>query len=107
VFAKTEIMSWLIEGLPVEDIAKGIYLSILNRVVKLRVDPLSPVYLIGGVIAHHPYLKKLLQEKFNKDVQIIDKPQFTVSFGAALFAKEAFEKRITNESEEKNSLAKP
>lgn len=106
VFAKTEIMSWLIEGLPVEDIAKGIYLSILNRVVKLRIDPLSPVYMIGGVIAHHPFLKKLLQEKFKKDVQIIDKPQFTVSFGAALFAKEGFEKGIVKDTEEINTLAK-
>lgn len=106
VFAKTEIMSWLIEGLPVEDIAKGIYLSILNRVVKLRVDPLSPVYLIGGVIAHHPFLKNILQEKLNKDVQIIDKPQFTVSFGAALYAKEGFEKGISTETEELNTLAK-
>jgi len=106
VFAKTEIMSWLFEGLPVEDIAKGIYLSILNRVVKLRIDPLSPVYLIGGVIAHHPYLKNLLQEKFKKDVQIIDRPQYTVSFGAALFAKEAFEKGTSKETEILTALAK-
>ncbi|HEY6062005.1 MAG TPA: 2-dehydropantoate 2-reductase [Chitinophagaceae bacterium] len=98
VFAKTEIMTWLFEGLPVEDIAKGIYLSILNRVVKLRIDPLAPVYLIGGVIAHHPYLKNLLQEKYKKDVQVIDRPQYTVSFGAALFAKEAFEKGMSKET---------
>ncbi len=99
VFAKTEIMNWLFEGLPVEDIAKGIYLSILNRVVKLRIDPLAPVYLIGGVIAHHPYLKNLLQEKYKKDVQVIDRPQYTVSFGAALFAKESFEKGRSKETE--------
>lgn len=99
VFAKTEIMSWLFEGLPVEDIAKGIYLSILNRVIKLRIDPASPVFLIGGVIAWHPYLKNLLQEKLQKEVQIIDKPQFAVSYGAALFAKEAFQKGITKEND--------
>ncbi len=106
VFAKTEIMGWLFEGLPVEDIAKGIYLSILNRVVKLRIDPLSPVYLIGGVIAHHPYLRILLQEKMKKDVQIIDKSQYTVSFGAALYAKEAFEKGNSAETEVLTLLAK-
>jgi len=105
VFAKTEIMGWLFEGLPVEDIAKGIYLSILNRVVKLRIDPLAPVYLIGGVIAYHPYLKILLQEKFKKDVQVIEKSQYTVSFGAALFAKEAFEKGIVKEAEGISSLS--
>jgi 2-dehydropantoate 2-reductase len=106
VFAKTEIMTWLFEGLPVEDIAKGIYLSILNRVVKLRIDPLAPVYLIGGVIAHHPYLKNLLQEKYKKDIEVIDRPQYTVSFGASLFAKEAFEKGISKETELLTASAK-
>ena len=105
VFAKTEIMSWLFEGLPVEDIAKGIYISILNRVVKLRIDPTAPVYIIGGVIGHHPYLKNLLQEKLQKDVLIIDKPQFTVSFGAALFARAAFENGLSKETEGQGILA--
>jgi len=86
VFAKTEIMSWLFEGLPVEDIAKGIYHSIVNRVVKLRIDPLLPVYIIGGVIEYHSFLKKLLQEHYKKEVDIVGKPQFIVSFGAALYA---------------------
>jgi 2-dehydropantoate 2-reductase len=107
VFAKTEIMSWLFEGLPVEDIAKGIYLSILNRIVKLRIDPLAPVYLIGGVIAYHPFLKTLLQEKYKKDVQVIDRPQFTVSFGAALFAKEGWEKGTVKETEVLTASVKP
>jgi len=106
VFAKTEIMTWLFEGLPVEDIAKGIYLSILNRVVKLRIDPLAPVYLIGGVIAHHPYLKNLLEEKYNKVVQVIDRPQYTVSFGAALFAKEAINKVTSKDTEKMTGSAK-
>lgn len=89
VFAKTEIMSWMFEGLPVEDIAKGIYISIVNRIVKLRIDPLSPIYLIGGVIAHHPALKTLLQDRYKKEVGVVEKPQFVVSFGAALYAKDA------------------
>ncbi len=88
VFAKTEIMSWLFEGLPVEDIARGIYLSIINRVSKLRVDAQLPVYLIGGVIAHHPYLKDLLRSKYSRDTEIIQNPQYVVSLGAAMYAKE-------------------
>ncbi len=86
VFAKTEIMSWLFEGLPVENIARGIYISITNRVSKLRVDPNVPIYLIGGVIAHHPFLKNLMQEKYKKDIGVVDKPQYIVSLGAALTA---------------------
>jgi activator of 2-hydroxyglutaryl-CoA dehydratase len=60
--------------------------------VKLRIDPLAPVYLIGGVIAYHPYLKILLQERYNKEIHIVEKPQFIVSFGAALYAKDSSSK---------------
>jgi len=90
-------MSWLFEGMSVEDIAKGIYLSIVNRVVKLRIDPLLPVYIIGGVIRHHPYLKDLLQERYKKEVDIVENPQFVVSFGAALYALDSSTKTDNNE----------
>ncbi|HRB25537.1 MAG TPA: hypothetical protein PLU85_06050, partial [Bacteroidia bacterium] len=85
--------------------SKGIYLSILTRVIKLRIDPASPIFLIGGVIAWHPYLKTLLQEKLQKEVQIIDNPQLAVSYGAALFAREAFQKGMVRESEVQTSTS--
>ena len=87
VFAKTEIMSWIFDDVPIEDIAKGIYISIANRISKLRMDMELPIYLVGGVIAYHPFLKKVLDEKFNKKTEIADKPQFICSLGAALIAK--------------------
>jgi predicted CoA-substrate-specific enzyme activase len=93
VFAKTEIMSWLFEGLPVEDIAKGIYHSIINRVVKLRMDKQLPVYIIGGVIAHHPYLCELLNKKNGVNAVVVERPQHIVSFGAALYALQNYSKQ--------------
>jgi 2-dehydropantoate 2-reductase len=95
VFAKTEIMNWVFEGMKTPDIARGIYISIANKVAKMRLDPGIPTYIIGGVIAHHPYLKTLLNEKFDKDIQIIENPQFTVSFGAALIAMQTFNRDET------------
>ncbi len=92
VFAKTEIMSWIFKGLSVQDISRGIYLSIANKVAKLRLENDIPTFLIGGVIAHHPYLKNLLNEKFNKNIQIIKNPQHVVSFGAAIIAKNQWNK---------------
>jgi len=86
VFAKTEIMNWIFDGMTTQDIARGIYISIANKVAKMRLEPGIPTYMIGGVIAHHPYLKVLLNEKFDKDIQIIDTPQHVVSFGAAIIA---------------------
>ncbi|MBW8050889.1 MAG: 2-dehydropantoate 2-reductase [Cytophagales bacterium] len=96
VFAKTEIMGWLFDGVPIEDISKGIYISIANRVAKLRVDTAVPVYMIGGVIAHHPHLKKLLEEKFQNEVHIVENPQYITSLGAAIIAKNIFNKQLKN-----------
>lgn len=90
VFAKTEIMKWLFDGIPVEDTAKGIYLSIANRVAKMRLAPGVPLFMIGGVIGWHPYLKTVLEERLKCSVQIIEKPQHVVSFGAAVLAREGF-----------------
>lgn len=87
VFAKTEIMGWLFNGVAKGDLAKGIYISIANRVSKLRIDFTVPVFMIGGVIAYHPYLRELLEDKFQQKVRIIDKPIYVTSNGAALIAK--------------------
>ena len=51
--------------------------------------------MIGGVIAHHPFLKDLLNEKFNKDIKIVDAPQHVVSLGAAVIAMQYFTKQKT------------
>ncbi|MFP5470550.1 MAG: 2-dehydropantoate 2-reductase [Bacteroidia bacterium] len=95
VFAKTEIMNWIFDGMKLEDISRGIYNSIANKVAKMRLDPDIPTYMIGGVIAHHPYLKDLLNEKFNKDIKIVDAPQHVVSFGAAVIAIQQYRKQKT------------
>jgi 2-dehydropantoate 2-reductase len=92
VFAKTEITGWLIAGKPVEDIARGIYTSIANRILKLRVDSTSPIFMIGGVVAHHHFLKHLLSEKYQQAIEIVDHPQNVVSLGAALIAKSHYQK---------------
>ncbi len=90
VFAKTEIMKWLIEGMSVEDISKGVYLSIANRVAKLRIKPDAPVYLIGGVVAFHPYLMDILEKKVNQKVETVEHSQFMCALGAAMIAKQHF-----------------
>jgi activator of 2-hydroxyglutaryl-CoA dehydratase len=86
VFAKSEIMNWIYDGMTREDIARGIYLSIAGRIAKLRIDPGIPNLMIGGVAAYHPYLKNILNEMFIGGVMITDSPQFMVSYGAAIMA---------------------
>ncbi len=88
VFAKTEIMNWVFDGMPVRDIARGIYISIANKVAKMKMAPVLPIYLIGGVIAYHPYLCKILSEKFGREIKTVEQPQYIVSYGAATIAKQ-------------------
>ena len=104
VFAKTEIMNWIFDGMSLEDISRGIYISIANKVAKMRLDSGVPTYMIGGVIAHHPYLKNLLNEKFNKDIQIIDAPQYAVSYGAAVIAMQTFSRKKILKVSEKTEV---
>jgi (R)-2-hydroxyacyl-CoA dehydratese activating ATPase len=91
VFAKTEIMNWIFDGLNAQDISRGIYISIANKVAKMRLEAGIPTYMIGGVIDHHPYLKVLLNEKFNENIQIIENPQYIVSYGAAIIASKEYD----------------
>ncbi len=102
VFAKTEIMNWIFDGMSRQDVARGIYISIANKVAKLRLSPGIPTFMIGGVIEHHPYLKKIFSEKFNKEINTVEQPQYIVSFGAALCAKQDYLKNsviIPNQGE--------
>ncbi|GAB4260874.1 MAG: hypothetical protein Kow0079_17670 [Vicingaceae bacterium] len=104
VFAKTEIMNWLFDGMSIEDISRGIYLSITNKIAKMKLVDGLPTYMIGGVIAHHPYLASLLKEKFNKEVVVLEKPQFMVSYGAAILAykNDLINKKILTKNVVKN-----
>lgn len=86
VFAKTEIMNWVFDGMSGQDISRGIYISIANKVAKMRLVHGIPTYMIGGVIAHHPYLNTILSQKFNKEIKTIEHSQHIVSLGAALLA---------------------
>ncbi len=99
VFAKTEIMNWIFEGMSLEDISRGVYNSIANKIAKMRIDPGIPTFMIGGVIAHHPYLKHILAEKFNLKINIVEAPQYVVSYGAAVIAAKMYNKKEKAELE--------
>lgn len=90
VFAKTEVMKWLFDGVSVEDISRGVYLSLAGRVSRMRIDPSLPTYLVGGVIAYHPFLKDLLEEKLLNEVYVVENPQYAAAYGAALLSKREF-----------------
>ena len=85
VFTGTEILARIREGVNREDLARGVYRSVVKRVMEM--DPLvGDVVLTGGVAAHNQILFDMLGEALGRKVLSPPKPQFTGAFGAALFA---------------------
>ncbi|MBI5267247.1 MAG: hypothetical protein HY851_08445 [candidate division Zixibacteria bacterium] len=89
VFAKSEILGWKFAGTPIEEIARGIYLSVVDRICKLPLKRDLPLFICGGVIAYHPYLGELLAGAIGTQVQMVAEPQFSVATGAAALARES------------------
>jgi len=87
VFSATEVLEKIRQGKQVSDIVKGLFHSVIKRV--LEMDSLTDrVVMTGGVVAHNPYLVRMVQEMTGREVLVPEHPQFTGAVGAALFAME-------------------
>jgi (R)-2-hydroxyacyl-CoA dehydratese activating ATPase len=87
VFAKTEILSHLRHGVPVAQIVRGAFESVINRI--LEMDPLmGEVMATGGVVAHNPTIVAILSSRLGRPVAVPPEPQLTGALGAALQARE-------------------
>ncbi len=87
VFAETEIVSLLAQGERKENIIKALHASVARRAAGLtgRAAPREAVYLDGGP-AQNRGLVEALEDELMLEVRVVDKPQFTVAYGAALAA---------------------
>ena len=86
VFSATEVLGRIREGKKLPDIVKGLFLSVIKRVMEM--DSLSEkVVMTGGVVAHNPFLVKMVEEIIGKKVLVPEYPQLTGAIGAALFAQ--------------------
>jgi predicted CoA-substrate-specific enzyme activase len=88
VFAETEIIGLLSEGVAPADIAAGVQQAIASRVVGMAGRALeAPVVFTGGV-ALQPGMVRALEESLGLRVQVAERPQFTGALGAAVLAGE-------------------
>jgi predicted CoA-substrate-specific enzyme activase len=88
VFAATEILARIREGAPVADIVRGIFSSVIKRV--LEMDTMDGnVVMSGGVVAHNPFLVTMFEEKLQRKIFVPPHPQLTGAFGAALYSLES------------------
>lgn len=90
VFSATEVLEKIRQGRKIEDIVKGVFHSMLKRV--LEMDSLEgTVVMTGGVVAHNPFLAEMAAEMTGKEILVPRFPQLTGAFGAALYGLEAGE----------------
>ena len=85
VFSATEVLENIRQGKKLPDIVKGVYFSMIKRV--LEMDSLTEkVVMTGGVVAHNPHLVKMTEEIIGRKILVPEYPQLTGAIGAALYA---------------------
>ena len=89
VFAESEVVSLIAQGLPREDIARGLHQSIADRTTGLvnRVGLEEAVMITGGV-AKNRAVVQALNEKLNTTIIVPPEPQIAGALGAAILAQE-------------------
>lgn len=85
VFSATEVLEKIKQGKQVADIVKGLFYSVIKRIMEM--DTLTEkVVMTGGVIAYNPYIVSMIREITGRDVLTTEHPQLTGAIGAALYA---------------------
>ncbi len=94
IFAESEIISMLSNGISSEDIAMGMNLSVAKRVIAMgragQISYKTPIVFSGGV-ANNEGVTKAFSDLLGKEVTAIKDPQITAALGAALIAKQKAE----------------
>jgi len=87
VFSATEVLEKIRQGKKVPDIVKGLFFSVIKRVMEM--DSLSEhVVMTGGVVAHNAFLVLMMEEMIGRRILVPEYPQLTGALGAALYAME-------------------
>jgi len=87
VFTATEVLEKIRQGERIPNIVRGLFLSVIKRVIEMDTLPHGTLWT-GGVVAHNPFLVALAEERVGAKFRIPPHPQFTCAIGAALYARE-------------------
>ncbi len=88
VFSATEVLENIRQGKKLPDIVKGVFYSMIKRVLEMEALT-EKVVMTGGVVAHNPFMVKMTEEIIERSILVPDYPQLTGAIGAALYAIEA------------------
>lgn len=87
VFSGTEVLEKIRQGKKVPDIVKGLFHSVIKRILEMEALT-DQVVMTGGVVAHNPFLAEMLRSMTTSQILVPPHPQLTGAVGAALFAME-------------------
>ncbi|MDD3472145.1 MAG: acyl-CoA dehydratase activase [Syntrophaceae bacterium] len=87
VFAESEATSLMAKGIPSEDIALALHLSVVKRSLSMlrRVSDVGPFVFSGGV-AKNRCVVKMLEDELKSSVFVDEFPEMVGALGAATFA---------------------
>ena len=85
VFSATEVLENIRNGKKVPDIVKGLFHSVIRRVIEMDAFT-ENIVMTGGVVANNPYLVTMTEAYINKKILVPEHPQLTGAIGAALYA---------------------
>jgi predicted CoA-substrate-specific enzyme activase len=89
VFAETEVISLIAQGVKLDHILRGLHRSLIKRISGLiRIVGISSPLMLAGGVALNPAIPYLLGEEMGQPVVIPESPQFIGAYGAALLALE-------------------
>ncbi len=87
VFACSEILSHIRAGVSAEELVRGVFESVIDRIMEMT--PIEGTILMcGGVVEYFPIIAELFEQRIKGKVVVPPRPQLTGAYGAALFAKE-------------------
>jgi predicted CoA-substrate-specific enzyme activase len=87
VFSATEVLENIRNGKSVSDIVKGLFYSVIKRVIEMDAFT-ENVVMTGGVVAHNPFLVTMTEDFIGTKILVPEHPQLTGAIGAALYAME-------------------
>jgi predicted CoA-substrate-specific enzyme activase len=88
VFSATEVLENIRQGKKLADIVKGVFFSMIKRVLEMY-SLTEKVVMTGGVVAHNPHLVLMTEEIIDRKILVPEHPQLTGAIGAALYAIKA------------------
>jgi predicted CoA-substrate-specific enzyme activase len=87
VFSATEVLENIRNGKKLPDIIKGVFFSVVNRIMEMD-SFTEKVVMTGGVVAHNPYLVQMTEDLIKRNILVPEYPQLSGAVGAALYAIE-------------------